>query len=115
RRPRHQRGDAHVPRGRLIHRMPDRPGGFSDPGNCHRIALAVHDGAAAVEQWRRVFGAGVMVEALHDDVDGSDMEIVWLGDVPFLALAASGPDGVVGRWLAKHGPGVQSLAWEVPD
>ena len=95
--------------------MPDRPGGFSDPGNCHRIALAVRDGAAAVEQWRRVFGAGVMLEALHDDLDGSDMEIVWLGDVPFLALAASGPDGVVGRWLAKHGPGVQSLAWEVPD
>ncbi len=95
--------------------MSPRAGGFSDPGNCHRIALAVHDGKGAVEQWRRVFGAGVMMEALHDDLDGSDMEIVWMGDVPFLALAASGSDGVVGRWLAKHGPGVQSLAWEVPD
>ena len=38
-----------------------------------------------------------------------------MGDVPFLALAASDPDGLVGRWLAKNGPGVQSLAWEVPD
>jgi hypothetical protein len=90
-------------------------GGFSDPGNCHRIALAVHDCDGAVEQWRRVFGAGLMVDALHDDLDGSDMGIVWMGDVPFLALAASAPGGVVGRWLAKHGPGVQSLAWEVPD
>jgi hypothetical protein len=91
------------------------PGGFSDPGNCHRIALAVHDCNGAVEQWRRVFGAGLMMDALHDDLDGSDMGIVWLGDVPFLALAASEPTSVVGRWLAKHGPGVQSLAWEVPD
>ena len=92
-----------------------RPGGFSDPGNCHRIALAVHDGPGALDQWRRAFGAGVMIDATHDDLDGSDMGIVWMGDVPFLALAASNPDGVVGRWLAKNGPGVQSLAWEVPD
>jgi Glyoxalase/Bleomycin resistance protein/Dioxygenase superfamily len=92
-----------------------RPGGFADPGNCHRIALAVHDGPGALDQWRRVFGAGVMIDATHDDLDGSDMGIVWMGDVPFLALAASNPYGVVGRWLAKNGPGVQSLAWEVPD
>jgi len=95
--------------------LPHTPGGFSDPGSCHRVALAVHDCDGAVEQWRRVFGAGLMVDALHDDLDGSDMGIVWMGDVPFLALAASSPDSVVGRWLAKHGPGVQSLAWEVPD
>jgi hypothetical protein len=43
------------------------------------------------------------------------MGIVWMGDVPFLALAAATPESVVGRWLTKHGPGVQSLAWEVPD
>ena len=115
RRPGRECRDAHLPRRRLTDRVLNRPGGFSDPGNCHRIALAVHDGAAAVEQWRRVFGAGLMMEALHDELDGSDMQIVWMGDVPFLALAASGPDGVVGRWLARHGPGVQSLAWEVPD
>jgi hypothetical protein len=90
-------------------------GGFSDPGNCHRIALAVHDFEGAIDQWRLVFGAGVMVDAIHDDLDGSDMGIVWMGDVPFLALAAADPDGLVGRWLAKHGPGVQSLAWEVAD
>jgi hypothetical protein len=91
-----------------------RPG-FTRPGNCHRIALAVHDSQGAVEQWKRVFGAGVMLDAIHDDLDGSDMGIVWMGDVPFLALASADPDGVVGRWLTKHGPGVQSLAWEVPD
>jgi catechol 2,3-dioxygenase-like lactoylglutathione lyase family enzyme len=92
-----------------------QPGGFSDPGHCHRIALAVHDGAGALEQWQRVFGAGVMIDAVHDDLDGSDMGIVWMGHVPVLALASSDPDGVVGRWLTKHGPGVHSLAWEVPD
>ncbi len=90
-------------------------GGFSNPGNCHRIGMAVHDFDGALTQWRRVFGAGVMVDAVHDDLDGSDMGIVWMGDVPFLALAAADPNGLVGRWLAKNGPGVQSLAWEVPD
>ncbi len=95
--------------------MTARPGGFSDPGNCHRIAFAVHDGAAAIEQWRRVFGAGVMVDHVHDELDGSDMGIVWMGDVPVLSLASADPEGLVGRWLTRNGPGVQSLAWEVPD
>jgi catechol 2,3-dioxygenase-like lactoylglutathione lyase family enzyme len=91
------------------------PLGFTEPGNCHRIALAVHDGRGAFEQWRRVFGAGVMFDHVHDDLDGSDMGMVWMGDVPFLTLASSDSDGLVGRWLARNGPGVQSLAWEVPD
>ena len=91
------------------------PLGFAEPGNCHRIALAVHDGRGAFEQWRRVFGAGVMFDTVHDELDGSVMGMVWMGDVPFLALASDDPDGLVGRWLAKNGPGVQSLAWEVPD
>lgn len=90
-------------------------GGISKPGNCHRIALAIHDFAGAFDQWCRVFGAGLMTEPLHDDVNDSDLGIVWMGDVPVLALGASTPDGLVGRWLANHGPGVQSLAWEVPD
>jgi hypothetical protein len=38
-----------------------------------------------------------------------------MGDQPVLALAPSSPDGVVGRWFAKNGPGVHSLAWEVDD
>ncbi len=91
------------------------PRGFADAGNCHRVALAVHDFDGAVDQWRRVFGAGVMMEHVHDDLDGSDMAIVWMGNMPVLALASADPDGLVGRWLAKNGPGVQSLAWEVPD
>jgi hypothetical protein len=93
----------------------EQPGGFSQPGNCHRIALAVHDLDGALTQWRHVFGAGVMLDAVHDDLDGSTMGIVWMGDVPVLALASADPDGLVGRWLARNGPGVQSLAWEVPD
>jgi hypothetical protein len=91
------------------------PFGFAQPGNCHRIALAVHDVAGAMEQWKTVFGAGVMFDRVVDELDGSQMGMVWMGTVPFLALGSTGPDGLVGRWLAKNGPGVQSLAWEVPD
>jgi methylmalonyl-CoA/ethylmalonyl-CoA epimerase len=95
--------------------MTSPPHGFAEPGNCHRVALAVHDFDGALDQWRRVFGAGVMLDHVHDDLDGSDMGIVWMGNMPVLALASADPDGLVGRWLAKNGPGVQSLAWEVPD
>ena len=56
-----------------------------------------------------------MFDTVHDELDGSVMGMVWMGDAPFLALASEDPDGLVGRWLAKNGPGVQSLAWEVPD
>jgi hypothetical protein len=91
------------------------PPGFAQPGNCHRIALAVHDVAGAMAQWKAVFGAGVMFDHVTDEFDGSEMGMVWMGTVPFLALGSTDPDGLVGRWLAQHGPGVQSLAWEVPD
>lgn len=68
-----------------------------------------------MRQWTTLFGAGVMFDHVVDDLDGSEMGMVWMGSVPFLALGSTDPGGVVGRWLAKHGPGVQSLAWEVPD
>ncbi len=95
--------------------MTTPPLGFAQPGNCHRIALAVHDVAGAMEQWKTVFGAGVMFDRVVDELDGSEMGMVWMGNVPFLALGSTDPDGLVGRWLARNGPGVQSLAWEVPD
>jgi hypothetical protein len=91
------------------------PLGFARPGNCHRIALAVHDVQGAMEQWKTLFGAGVMFDHIVDELDGSEMGMVWMGSVPFLALGSNDPEGTVGRWLARHGPGVQSLAWEVPD
>ena len=96
-------------------RVTTPPHGFAQPGNCHRIALAVHDVQGAMEQWKTLFGAGVMYDHVFDEQDGSEMGIVWMGNVPFLALGSTDSDGVVGRWLAKNGPGVQSLAWEVPD
>lgn len=95
--------------------MTTPPFGFANPGNCHRIALAVDDVAGVMEQWKTLFGAGVMFDHVVDEQDGSEMGMVWMGSVPFLALGSTDPDGVVGRWLTKHGPGVQSLAWEVPD
>jgi hypothetical protein len=90
-------------------------GVVSGVGNCHRIALAIRDFDGALRQWRQVFGAGLLVDAVHDDVNRCDQAIVWMGDVPVLALGASDDEGLVGRWLAANGPGVQSLAWEVPD
>ena len=95
--------------------MSTSAGGPSTPGRCHRVGLAVDDFHGALEQWQRVFGAGMMVEPTHDPVAQCEQAVVWMGDAPVLALAPSDPDGVVGRWLTKNGPGVHSLAWEVAN
>ena len=89
--------------------------GLSRVGNCHRVALAIEDFDGAMRLWRDVFGLGAMMPSVTDDLDKSQMGIVWAGNVPLLALSSTDPDGTVGRYLTRNGPGVQSLAWEIED
>jgi catechol 2,3-dioxygenase-like lactoylglutathione lyase family enzyme len=93
----------------------------TEPGNCHRIAVAVLDLPAAIEWFREVLGATVMpVEeqaggAVDSENDGGLLAILWLKNVPIVPLVPTDPDGVIGRYLARNGPSVHSLAWEIPD
>jgi methylmalonyl-CoA epimerase len=80
----------------------------------HHLGVAVDDLDEAVETYRRLFGAELEhresvadqgVEAASMRVGGGRVEL----------LAALGPDTPVGRFLAKRGPGMHHVAFEVAD
>ena len=80
----------------------------------HHIGIAVDDLDAAIDRYRSLFGATVEhrerveeqgVEAASLDVGGSRIEL----------LGPLGPDTPVGKFLAKRGPGMHHVAFEVED
>src|SRR2546423_1923196 len=90
--------------------------------NFHRLAIAVDDVAAATAWFERVLGA----VAMHDsptsprsggqdpelgNLAGTESNLFWVGGYPVILLSG----GAVARFLQRHGPGVQSVAWEVDD
>jgi catechol 2,3-dioxygenase-like lactoylglutathione lyase family enzyme len=88
------------------------------PHALHRVAIAVNDVTAA-EQWlTRVVGAASVFR--HEDSESAEVMgnlagtatyILWSCGYPVVLL--HGP--MVERFLARRGPGVQSMAWEVDD
>jgi methylmalonyl-CoA/ethylmalonyl-CoA epimerase len=94
----------------------------AEAGSCHRIALAVEDLEAATQWFQDMLGAVPMPVEEQAEGGGVDLEndgalltILWLKNVPIVLLASTDPNGNLGRFLASNGPGVQSLAWEIPD
>jgi catechol 2,3-dioxygenase-like lactoylglutathione lyase family enzyme len=91
------------------------------PGNCHRIAIAVEDLAGATRWFVDVLGATLLPVpeqaggAVDVGADGGELTLLWLKNVPIVPLGSTDPDGNIGRFLARNGPSVQSLAWEIPD
>jgi methylmalonyl-CoA epimerase len=80
----------------------------------HHLGFAVTDLEAAVSTYERLFGASLEhrdsvgdqgVEAASLLVGGSRVEL----------LAPTGEDTPVGRFLAKRGPGMHHVAYEVED
>ena len=80
----------------------------------HHVALAVTDLAEAVEMYERVFGASV---ELRGRMDHEGVEAVYLrlgaGRVELVSPLAD--DTPVGRFLAKRGPAMHHVAFEVDD
>jgi catechol 2,3-dioxygenase-like lactoylglutathione lyase family enzyme len=95
------------------------------PGLFHRLALAVDDVAAADAWFRRIMGCVPVgrTEGPHQDepvpnvleMEGAASQLLWHGGLPLILLGAATPDGVVGRFLARWGAAVHSVAWEVDD
>lgn len=80
----------------------------------HHVAMAVEDLDEAVATYERLFGARVErrgrmdeqgIEAVYLQVGGGRVELV----------SALSEDTPVGRFLAKRGPGMHHVAFEVPD
>jgi methylmalonyl-CoA epimerase len=80
----------------------------------HHVAVAVHDLDEAIETYGRLFGA----ELEHRDTvseHGVEAAAVLVGASRIELLAATDEDTPVGRFLARRGPGMHHVAYEVDD
>lgn len=80
----------------------------------HHLGVAVDDLDEAVETYKRLFGA--QVEA-RDTVaeQGVEAVAVRVGESRVELLASLGVETPVGKFLAKRGPGMHHVAYEVDD
>ena len=80
----------------------------------HHLGVAVPDLDEALETYRRLFAAELEHRAvvLHMGVEAA---AVLIGDSRVELLAPTGEDTPVGRFLAKRGPGMHHVAYEVED
>jgi methylmalonyl-CoA/ethylmalonyl-CoA epimerase len=80
----------------------------------HHVAVAVHDLDEAIATYGRLFGA----ELEHRDTvseQGVEAAAVLVGESRIELLAATADDTPVGRFLARRGPGMHHVAYEVDD
>jgi methylmalonyl-CoA epimerase len=80
----------------------------------HHVALAVEDLDEALETYRRLFGAEIEVADRMEE-QGVDAVYLRVGDGRVELVSPLGPDTPVGRFLAKRGPGMHHVAFEVDD
>ncbi len=80
----------------------------------HHLGVAVHDLDEAVDTYERLFGAEVEHRA-HVDSQGVEAAAVLVGGGRVELLAPLGDETPVGKFLAKRGPGMHHVAYEVAD
>ena len=80
----------------------------------HHLGIAVDDLDAAVAAYERLFGARLEHRDTVAD-QGVEAACMRVGDGRLELLSALGPDTPVGKFLAKRGPGMHHVAFEVDD
>jgi methylmalonyl-CoA/ethylmalonyl-CoA epimerase len=80
----------------------------------HHLGVAVDDLDAALSTYERLFGAQVEHRATVQD-QGVRAASLRIGDGRVELLEPLGEDTPVGRFLAKRGPGMHHVAFEVND
>jgi methylmalonyl-CoA/ethylmalonyl-CoA epimerase len=80
----------------------------------HHLGVAVHDLDEAVETYERLFGAEIEHRAQVDD-QGVEAAALLVGSGRVELLAPLGEETPVGKFLAKRGPGMHHVAYEVED
>lgn len=80
----------------------------------HHVGLAVADLDEAVRTYERLFG-GRLEHRARVDAQGVEAASIRVGDDRIELLAALGDDTPVGKFLAKRGPGMHHVAYEVDD
>lgn len=84
------------------------------PRGIHHLGVAVDDLDSALETYERLFGAKVEHHATIDE-QGVRAASLRIGEGRVELLEALGQDTPVGRFLAKRGPGMHHVAYEVTD
>jgi methylmalonyl-CoA/ethylmalonyl-CoA epimerase len=80
----------------------------------HHIGIAVADLDEGVTTYERLLGGVVEYRELVLD-QGVEAATVLVGGSRIELLAPTGDDTPVGRFLAKRGPGIHHVAYEVDD
>jgi methylmalonyl-CoA/ethylmalonyl-CoA epimerase len=80
----------------------------------HHVAMAVEDLDEAVATYQRLFGARVEIRGRMED-QGVEAVYLRVGSGRVELVSPLGDDTPVGRFLAKRGPGMHHVAFEVAD
>jgi methylmalonyl-CoA epimerase len=80
----------------------------------HHLGVAVSDLDEAVDRYTRLFGGEVEQREMVDHM-GVEAVSMRVGDDLVELLGSLGPDTPVGKFLAKRGPGMHHVAFEVDD
>jgi methylmalonyl-CoA/ethylmalonyl-CoA epimerase len=84
------------------------------PRSIHHVGVAVDDLDDALETYEKLFGATLEHRA-RVEAQGVEAASVRVGESRVELLGALGEDTPVGRFLAKRGPGMHHVAYEVDD
>jgi methylmalonyl-CoA/ethylmalonyl-CoA epimerase len=84
------------------------------PRGIHHFGVAVEDLDEAVATYERLFGAELEHRELVPE-QGVEAAAVRVGESRVELLASLGEDTPVGKFLAKRGPGMHHVAYEVDD
>ena len=85
-----------------------------EPRGIHHLGVAVGDLDEALDTYERLFGAEVEHRATVDD-QGVRAASLRIGEGRVELLEPLAEDTPVGRFLAKRGPGMHHVAYEVSD
>jgi methylmalonyl-CoA/ethylmalonyl-CoA epimerase len=80
----------------------------------HHLGVAVADLDGAVRTYERLFGAALEHRETMPD-QGVEAAAMRIGDDRIELLASLGADTPVGKFLAKRGPGMHHVAFDVED
>lgn len=84
------------------------------PTSIHHVGMAVEDLDAAVATYERLFGARLEHRSRVDE-QGVEAASLRVGESRVELLGPLADDTPVGRFLARRGPGMHHVAYEVGD
>lgn len=84
------------------------------PTHIEHIGIAVEDLDAAIKYYEEVIGLECYA---IEEVEDQKVKTAFfqVGDTKIELLASTDPEGPVGKFLEKKGPGIHHLAFAVPD